>query len=144
MRSDPVLIFSFSVLAQDHWFVTREGNGIHHLTSAPTHPPALRNQSNQPSLICYNRGPSGPYYSNPRDVIPKHSFLLSGRRTILHLTTDERISSLFLLHFLLLLALPRSVTSAGHKVIALLDHFINNRPMANHQHREGTRYLLSC
>lgn len=127
MRSYPVLIFSFSVLAQDHWFVTRESNGIHHLTSAPT----PRNQSNQPSIICYNRGPSGPYYSNPRDVIPKHSILLSRRRTILHLTTDERISSLFLLHFLLLLALPRSVASAGHKVIALLDHFINNRPITS-------------
>lgn len=106
MRLYPVLlVFSSSVLAQDWWFVTRGRNDIQHLTFAtPIHPLQL---SNQPFLICYNRGPSGPYYSNPCDVIPKHCFLLSERRTILYLTTDGRISSLFHLHLLLL-----SVTSA--------------------------------
>lgn len=136
MRLYPVLlVFSSSVLAQVRWFVTRERNDIHHLTFAtPIHPLQL---SNQPFLICYNRGPSGPYYSNPCDVIPKHCFLLSEKRTILYLTTDGRISSLFHLHFLLL-----SVRSALRQ--RLMDHFINNKPAANHQHKQCIECLLSC
>ncbi|KAG7231000.1 hypothetical protein INR49_025029 [Caranx melampygus] len=44
--------------AQDWWFILRASDAIHHPTFAP---PTLLYLSNQPSLICYNRGPSGPY-----------------------------------------------------------------------------------
>lgn len=39
----------------------------HDLCTSPT----LHRSSNQAVLICYNKAPSGPYYINPCDVIPK-------------------------------------------------------------------------
>lgn len=54
-------------------------------------------QSTRPNLL--QQGPSGPYYSNPRDVIPKwHCFHCSPRRTICYLTSPKgrpRSSSYF-------------------------------------------------
>lgn len=88
-----LLLCGFCLQDQDWLFALGASVVIHHLTFAP---PTLLQLSNQPILICYNRGPSGPYYSNPCDVIPKqHCFLCSKRRTILNLTTD-RISSVLL------------------------------------------------
>lgn len=85
----------FCLLRLDQWPVPRASKAIHHLTFAP--PPAPLLFSNQPVLICYNRSPSGPYYSNPCDVIPKQYCLLSReRRTLHYLTADWGISSLFL------------------------------------------------
>lgn len=43
----------------------------------PLNPPPLPLLlSNQAILICYKRSPSGPYYTNPCDVIPKHGFFV--------------------------------------------------------------------
>lgn len=73
---------------QDWWLVLRVSDAIHHLTFATPPPPS--SLSNQLVLICYNRGPSGPYYSNPCDVIPKwHCFHCSLRRTICYLTSPK-------------------------------------------------------
>lgn len=44
-----------------------------------THP-ALLQASNQFVLICYNGVPSGPYYTNPSDVIPKQPCFPSADR----------------------------------------------------------------
>ncbi len=113
----------------------------------PLHPSTTLQLSNQPILICYNRGPSGPYYSNPCDVIPKHCFLSSERSTILHLTTDGGISSLFLLHFLLLFFFssshPHKDKEWGHTVISLSDHFINNKPAVNRAAHTSTNNTQS-
>lgn len=149
------MVCSSCVLAQDCWFVPRGSDAIHHLTFVtrlPSHPQL----SNQPVLICYNRGPSAPYYSNPCDVIPKHCFLSSERRTILYLTTDGGISSPFLLYFLLLLLLifyfycsflwlshQHRDKERGNTVISLLDHFINNKPTVSHAAHSSTNNAQS-
>lgn len=134
-----LLVCSLCALGQDWWFVRRASD---HLTSTTKQTPTITitthlQLSNQPVLICYKRGPSGPYYSNPCDVIPKQQCILSSERhTILYLTTDRGISSLLLLFFLLIFFLlsllcvshPHKDKRWGRTVISLLDHFINNKP----------------
>lgn len=93
-----LLLCCLSVQGQDWWQVT---DAIHHLTFAP--PTTLLQLSNQPVLICYNRGPSGPYYSNPCDVIPKQRcFLWSEGMTIHHLTRRRDVLALPPTYLLLL------------------------------------------
>lgn len=129
MRLYPVLlVFSSSVLAQGWRFVARRSNAIHQLTFAPHH--HHHQLSNQPFLICYNRGPSGPYYSNPCDVIPKHCFLPQWENVQCSTWTQAD-------------GFPHSCISlcsspwASHQhedkdtVIAPMDHFINRESAAN-------------
>lgn len=78
----------FCVPGHYSWFVPRAEQTMPSITG-PLHPhlpPLLLRLSNQLLLICNNRSPSGAYYSNPCDVIPKQCcFVLSKRRTILYL-----------------------------------------------------------
>lgn len=67
---------------------------ICHLTLEPP-PPLPFLLSNQATLICYKRGPSGPYYTNPCDVIPNMAPSTVGHAA-LHLTADGHASSLCL------------------------------------------------
>lgn len=129
----------------------------------PLHPPPPLQLSNQPVLICYNKSPSGPYYSNPCDVISKqHCFLSSERRTTHYLTTDGGIFSLFLL----LPSFPPSNSSSSSSTVPPLSVTAAQRrrtgpsgdcavgslhqqqacgqSRCSYQHKQWTERLLGC
>lgn len=97
------------------------------------HPTVLR-LSNQVGLICYNGVPSGRYYTNPCDVIPKrHCFHCSKTRAT-HCLITNRDALIFPATFPLLLSplwVSQEDKDEGHVIILLLDHFINHKPAVN-------------